>query len=378
MSVGEASGGPRRSNSGEAPSRPSRCLAVGLLVLAAAALVPGSVFAEAPAGPRLAFGLWKLKKPGESRLETIGADGVGKLTLVKGKRLAPSLFDSGSWLPDGSAIVFAGSPRGEGQRAKYRIYLAAADGSGVAPVPGTLGAHEPVVSPDGTQIAFTRTRIREPKIDLKPPIHFGGGYFGVTTWVLDRGSGEARRLTPWRNNLVVSPTSYSPDGSTLVLDRNRGGGDGPEVVFRDLTTQREQVFARNAEEAVFSPDGLRLALISYRDRLTVDTGDGPEAVGELYVAGADGSGWRRLSRTEDRHEATPSWDPSGQRLAFTRDSGPEWLSMGTTNVVMTVNADGTCPTAVFGSPRTGKALGPGLYAPTWQPGPGREAGPIAC
>lgn len=74
----------------------------------------------------------------------------------------------------------------------------------------------------------------------------------------------------------------------------------------------------------------------------------------------------------------PSWDPSGQRLAFTRDSGPEWLSLGTTNVVMAVNADGTCPTVVFGSPQAAGARGPGLYVLSWQPGPGREAGPIVC
>ena len=354
-----------------------RLAAFGTLA-ALVAIVMGQAGAAAPPGPRVAFAMWKLNKPIEVRLESVDANGLGRVTLAGKGRIWPAIFDGGSWLPDGSAIAFAGTPRGEGGKSKYRIYLVGADGGGLRAIPGTVGGREPLVSPDGTTLAFTRTKLKEPKIDLKPPINFGGGYFSTTTWILDLPSGKARRLTLWRNNLTVSPTSFSLDGKTLVLDRNKGGGRDPEVVMRGLASGSEKVFARGAEEAVFSPDGTRLALISYRDRLRVDTGDGPETVSELYVVNADGSGWRRLSRTADRQEAAPSWDPSGQRLAFTRDSGPEWLSLGTTNVVMAVNTDGTCPTVVFGSPRAAGARGPGLYAPSWQPGLGREADPIAC
>lgn len=363
-------------------ARMNRLVAVGALAAVAAlvAIVMGQAGAAPPPGPRVAFAMWKLKKPMEVRLESVDANGFDSLTLAGKGRIWPAIFDGGSWLPDGSAIAFAGAPRKARSESKYRIYFVGADGGGLHPIPGTRGAGEPLVSPDGTTVAFTRTKLREPKIDLKPPFNFGakGGYFSTTTWIVDLSSGKARRLTPWRNNLTVSPTSFSPDGKTLVLDRNKPGDSSPEVVMHDLATSRESVFARGAEEAVFSPDGTRLAMVSYRDGLRADTGDGPVSVGKLYVVNADGSGWHRLSRTADRQEAAPSWDPSGQRLAFTRDSGPEWLSLGTTNVVMAVNADGSCPTVVFGSPRAAGARGPGLYEPSWQPGPGREAGPIVC
>jgi len=46
--------------------------------------------------------------------------------------------------------------------------------------------------------------------------------------------------------------------------------------------------------------------------------------------------------------------------------------------VEAVNPDGSCPTVIFGSRRAAGAQGPGLYEPSWQPGPGREAGPIVC
>lgn len=364
-------------------ARMNRLVAVGALAAVAAlvAIVMGQAGAAAPPGPRVAFAMWKLTKPMEVRLESVDANGLGRRTLAGKGRIWPAIFDGGSWLPDGSAIAFAGAPRKARSKSNHRIYLVAADGSGPRPIPGTRGAGEPLVSPDGTTLAFTRTKLKEPKIDLKPPFDIppvSGGYFSTTTWIIDLPSGKARRLTPWRNYLTASPTSFSPDGKTLVLDRDKPGDGGPEVVMHELASGRESVFARGAEEAVFSPDGTRLAMVSYRDGLRVDTGDGPVSVGELYVVNADGSAWHRLSHTADRQEAGPSWDPSGQRLAFTRDSGPEWLSLGTTNVVMAVNADGSCSTVIFGSRRAAGAQGPGLYEPSWQPGPGREAGPIVC
>jgi hypothetical protein len=62
---------------------------------------------------------------------------------------------------------------------------------------------------------------------------------------------------------TVSPTSFSPDGKTLVLDRNKGGGRGPEVVMHELASGRESVFARGAAEAVFRT---RMALPRHDER----------------------------------------------------------------------------------------------------------------
>jgi dipeptidyl aminopeptidase/acylaminoacyl peptidase len=345
--------------------------AVGLLLIAQAG-------ADSSVGPRLSFSLWKLKGPSEVRLETVGPNGSDRRTLVGGGAVAPATFDGGSWFSDGSALAFAGVPRGHGAKAKYRIYLVASDDGDLRAIPHTVGAQEPLISPDGITLAFSRTKLKQSKIDLKPPIHIGGGYFSTSTWTLNLDSGKVRRLTPWRNHLTVSPTSFSPDGGTLVLDRDKGNGRGPEVVLHRLANGRETVFARRAQEATFSPDGTRVALISYRDKLSRDTGDGSEAVGELYSVSSDGSDWRRLTRTADRQEAAPSWDPSGQRLAFTRDAGPEWINLGTTNSILAINANGTCPTAVLPTSRGALRRGPGLYAPTWQPGPGCDTAPIAC
>lgn len=47
--------------------------------------------------------------------------------------------------------------------------------------------------------------------------------------------------------------------------------------------------------------------------------DGTRTVSsDLFTIGADGSGLRRLTNTRCQAEAYPSWDPSGERLAFVR------------------------------------------------------------
>src|ERR1700754_2342369 len=80
-------------------------------LLALATASPAS--AEAPAGPRLAFGVWGIdEKPMETRLDGVGPKGFKRQALAGNGRIWPVPFDGGSWAPDGSAIAFAGSPRG--------------------------------------------------------------------------------------------------------------------------------------------------------------------------------------------------------------------------------------------------------------------------
>ena len=45
------------------------------------------------------------------------------------------------------------------------------------------------------------------------------------------------------------------------------------------------------------------------------------AAGELDAVGVDGSGLKRLTHSKGVLASAPSWDPSGQRLAFVRARG---------------------------------------------------------
>jgi hypothetical protein len=61
-------------------------------------------------------------------------------------------------------------------------------------------------------------------------------------------------------------------------------------------------------------------------------------------------------------------------LAFIRLARPltERTVFGFGDAVMEINADGSCPTKILSAP------GVAFLSPVWQPGPGREAGPIVC
>jgi Tol biopolymer transport system component len=131
-----------------------------------------------------------------------------------------------------------------------------------------------------------------------------------------------------------------------------------------------------AEEGVYSPDGSKLAVVAYRGDGSAEGFDGPVATSDLFTIAPDGSGLHRLTKTPKLSESAPSWDPSGRRLAYTRASEPESLGFG--DSIVEANADGSCPRRLLGRPGKGLHFGPGLYAPVWQPGPGREAGPMSC
>lgn len=346
-------------------------LATTLVLLAATATAGGSTV-----GPRLSYVEWRLKKPMILRLATVAPDGSGRQVLT-GRSDEPAPFAGASWSPDGATLAFAGYlPSGgskEGAEAgEPRLYVIGADGGPARELPGTVGASDPVFAPDGATLAFNRSKLVQ-KINMKKP-WLTRSYFSTTAWTVAVAGGRPQRLTPWRNGLLNEPASFSPDGTTLLLDRRRTPFVPTEVIARDLATGTTRIVGRNAEEAAFSPDGSRIALVSYRDHIRVETADGPVPVGELYVVGANGSSPRRLTRTPEVQESDPSWDPSGSRLAFISGGG----GLGSGSSVVQINADGSCGRLVLGPGGHRDFESPALYGPAWQPGPGREAGPIAC
>lgn len=338
-----------------------------------AVVTSAATAAPLPDGPRLSFGVWKTGKPMALKIETADSLGGARTTLVGDGRIWPLPFDSGSWSPDGSLLAFAGAPRHD-EGTDGQIYLVSSEGGRPVAIPGTRKGSQPVFSPDGQTIAFSRTKL-ELHLNLKHPLRFHE-YFSTTAWLVDLAGDKVKQMTPWRNRLRVTPTSFSPDGSRLLVEREQG--EGEEVALLDPASGRMRSFAREAHDAAYSPDGSMIALVSNRDHVTVQGADGPIALGELYVVAADGTHWLRLTHNGNRDEEAPSWDPSGQRLAFAQSTGPGTIGFGLINVISEINPDGSCLTRVVGRPRSEPASKLALYAPTWRPGPGREAGPLAC
>lgn len=210
-------------------------------------------------------------------------------------------------------------------------------GSGLDRVVVPRGDHEfdglPVLSPDGSRIAFTTTR--------------GGGSYGLAT-VSPTGAGLTR-LTDPPEGVVDEDAAYDPDGSGLWFTRfdptgpvglwrvPAGGGaavdtgiagSSPAVspdssrlayvdpagalVVRRLDTGSEtRVGPRSAGDVTWSPDGARLAYTQYLSSGAV-----------LHLVAPDGTGDAELAGTSDgRHYATvPAWLPDGQSLVYGYDT----------------------------------------------------------
>lgn len=352
-----------------------RALGLGMVAMLLVA-AHGATAAVVPEGPRLAFLKFSVEP---TRVELLTMDKTGALPArVAGgglrKAPLPYPFSAPSWSPDGSLVAFSGLPDGGEEKGHVKIFVVAADGSALRAVPDTNGGYSPVFAPDGHTIVFARRRARR-----RPNRHGGSvvAFESSSVWMGDIAGGESRRLTPWRNGLDNFPSSFSPDGSALAMTRiDERRTQDPEAVLLRLAAGRVDLLAENGLDPAYSPDGSKIALL--RKHLRRVSGRGAQNVEEttdLYLLNADRSGLRRVTHTPAKMEVSPSWDPSGERLAYTQflGDGSEAAFLGFGGAIMQINADGTCRTNVLNGSRAAV-----LFGATWQPGPGREAGRIEC
>ncbi len=353
----------------------ARAFRLGLIILLLTAV---SAAADASEEPRMALVKWG--GDGLRSLNLIDTNQAGEdaRTLVHGDlRLlpVPYPYDNPSWSPDGSMLAYTAVTAVRRTRfssgPRTKIFVISSDGSDARPVPGTSEGTSPVFAPDGQTIAFSRRRSRQRANGQ------GGGDVVYESEAIFLGNLEGssnRRLTPWRNGLRWAPASFSPDGSRLAASRQIGDRD-PEAMELLLEGGGTQLVARHASTPVYSPDGSRIALLHHRRHTVRRRGSKTRVTRtDLFTMRTDGSERRRLTNTAEAIELAPSWDPSGERLAFTRIRHPSTEAglLGFGDVIAEINADGTCAVNVLSAPRVV------YFGAAWQPGPGREAGRIAC
>ena len=276
--------------------------------------------AVSPAGDRIAFAR---VLPEGSRIFVGQPGGVSELQITSGS----GFHSAPAWTPDGLAVVHArfydsgceiwsASPLGGEERrigacdgAIYPDVTVGPDGGMVyngrrtaggpfrlfaagygepleisSPPPDVWGDHDPVVSPDGRWLAFTRSA-SEGMQDL---------------YVMAAAGGEATRLTSDARNILGS--AWLEDSRTLVFSSNRGGPHQLWSVDREGGSPRLVPLA-DSDARHPSIAGGRLAYL----RADADV--------NIWVARADSGGLSFV--------AGPGWDmhpavsPAGDRIAFT-------------------------------------------------------------
>jgi len=187
----------------------------------------------------------------------------------------------GSLGPDGS-IVYRRLDRGE-----RAVFLRSADGAGRRLTPTGVEASCPVMSPDGSRVAYL-ARSPGGRIDLN--VVTRDGERNVT---LAKGV-EASEFPTW-----------SPDGRALAF----ASGAPPRVMTVSSAGGEPKVLtADGGDYPQWSPDGRWIAYVVWTEASDPRQG--------VWVAPADGRG---ESRRIGRHPTQLAWAPSGVLLQIRRD-----------------------------------------------------------
>jgi Tol biopolymer transport system component len=331
----------------------------GAVLVSAVLLIAIAMPARAaePPGPRLAVVTFTGREGISSELITISPQGEMRQRVI----VEPA-SDRPSWSADGNLLAVGAYGDWEGRV----VAVAAADGSGFRAYRRATLEGEPVISPDGRLVAFSQARL----VKVLPGRE--NYLYKTSIWLLDVKSGTVRRLTRWRLQTYLEPSTFSPDGAKLAT--TMFGRDGFKAVAIDLDTGQFSLLAREALEPTYSPDGSRFAFVRYLNWRLNGINERVPAVDELRVGRVGTVTGTKLLLRKRGFFSWPSWDPSGSRLSFTHSQADELgdRSPEVGDKVMAINADGTCLTRVLKDPEVT------FYGSAWQPGPGREAGPIAC
>ena len=205
-----------------------------------------------------------------------------RFTRGPGKDSAPR------WSPDGRTLAFLSDrqPHNQG-RERAQLYLVPSDGGEARRLTDLEeGAGPATWSPDGTRLAFAARVPRETAPE------------------------DAAQRARWEQRpRAVTRAQYKADGHGFTFDAVS------HLFVVDVSDERHPVTTQitfgegDCRGPAWSPDGAQLAYT--RDR----SGVADYSLSDLWVAGADGAGARRLTENVGR-VTWPSWSPDGKTLAF--------------------------------------------------------------
>ena len=196
-------------------------------------------------------------------------------------------------------------------RGTNQIWAINGDGSNPRQLTSTGVNTQPTFSPDGTKIAFDSNR--------------GGGNFQLFVMNAD-GSGQTQ-VTNTNGN--VGGSGWSPDGSQIAVNDDSSGTN--QIYKVNVASGTESAGRSRQAGRTRTRTGRPTAPRSSTSASICTSFCGSESV---FLMNADGTNQHNLTNAPI-FDADPAWSPDGTQIAFVRDLGGQNFN------VFTANADGT-------------------------------------
>ncbi len=229
-----------------------------------------------PDGSKVAY---QYETGGASGVYVVNADGSSAspttISAIGTSALKPTFS------PDGTKIAYS---IGE------QVYIANADGSGIAQPLAGAQCHSPAWSPAGTKIACDKNKS-----------------FGMVDVNIVNADGTGTPVVLTLSGSQFSFATWSPDGGRIAFRDTFGGGFGYfRVANADGTGDHPLVKVQNQNDndtPSWSPDGSRLAFSAYSYDPTTMSG-----TTDLHIVNADGTGSDQ-TLTSGHKEYDAAWRP---------------------------------------------------------------------
>ena len=233
----------------------------------------------APSG-KIVFSSNRGENPGKLDLHVLDV-GTGEFSEIETDLLV-SFFPK--WSPDGSTVMYV-------DPLPYFIYTIKEDGTEKVQVTN-IRSNNGDWSPDGSQIVFQSDHDNEPQDT--PDLY-----------VIDADGSDLEEILDDPPQIDFSPR-WSPNGDqVLFISMRTGSMQMYTLDLSDLAFEQISDFEMNISEAVWSPDGSRIAF-------SADGGSGSD----IYAVDADGVS-NLLQLTNDGNaNLYPCWSPDGSWIVY--------------------------------------------------------------